>query len=237
MPEGGYGGLVRRFGEGAEERFLRHLGFHTAAFTFDAPEAHDRIGDRFCLTESTGRQIGFYRLCDGQVAVFTVHRTPDPTLPPDPRAALLRHYDGLGWITPQALDRCPAADHVYYDQVAQIDLPSWSRGHVTLVGDACQAVSLLAGQGASLPIAGAYLLAQRLDRDPTIETALDHYEQSWRPVVADRQRTARNAARWFVPHSAWQLHVRRAALRATSLPAINRYVGKALAGKPGTLPL
>ncbi|QHC22872.1 hypothetical protein [Streptomyces sp. GS7] len=66
---------------------------------------------------------------------------------------------------------------------------------------------------------------------------LDHYERSWRPVVADRQRTARNAARWFVPHSARQLHVRRAVLRATSLPVIDRYVGKTLAGKPSTLPL
>ncbi|MEU5304315.1 FAD-dependent monooxygenase [Streptomyces noursei] len=228
---------VRTMEFGAEERFLRYLGLHTAAFVFDAPDVHERIGDRFCLTESVGRQMGFYGLRDGRVATFTVHRTPDPTVPADPRDVLARRYSGLGWVTAEALDRCPPSDHIYYDQVAQIDLPTWSRGRVALLGDACQAVSLLAGQGASLALAGAYLLAGELDRATTIEAALDRYEQSWRPLVTDRQRTARNAARWFVPDSTWQLHIRRAFLKATRLPVVNRYVGQVLAGKTTKLPI
>jgi hypothetical protein len=80
--------------------------------------------------------------------VFTVHRTPDPALPQDAQDAVRREYRSLGWIVLTALAQCPPAERVYYDQVAQIEMPGWSQGRVTLVGYACQAVSLLAGQGA-----------------------------------------------------------------------------------------
>ena len=55
-------------------------------------------------------------------------------------------------------------------------MPSWHKGDgVALVGDACSAVSLLAGQGASLAVAGAYLLADQLHVAPTIDRALAEY--------------------------------------------------------------
>ncbi|GGY07987.1 hypothetical protein [Streptomyces anandii] len=42
---------VRSLVFGQESRFVRHPGYHTAAFTFDDPEAHAELGDRFCLTD------------------------------------------------------------------------------------------------------------------------------------------------------------------------------------------
>ncbi|MDG4768092.1 FAD-dependent monooxygenase [Solwaraspora sp. WMMD406] len=155
---------VRRLTFGDERHFLRHLGFHTAAWVFDDPTVREAVGDEFALTDSTRRQLGCYALRDGRVAVFAVHRVTDPTLPADPRTTLQREYADLGWIAPQALAACPPADELYYDQVAQIELPHWSQGRVVLVGDACQAVSLLAGQGASLAVAGAETLAAELSR-------------------------------------------------------------------------
>jgi 2-polyprenyl-6-methoxyphenol hydroxylase-like FAD-dependent oxidoreductase len=50
-------------------------------------------------------------------------------------------------------------------------MPRWSAGRVTLVGDACYAVSLLAGQGASRSMAGAFVLANRLHDAPSIAGA------------------------------------------------------------------
>lgn len=104
-----------------------------------------------------------------------------------------------------------------------------------LPGDSGYAVSLLAGQGASLGIAGAYLLADRLARAESIDQALTHYEKLWRPVVEEKQKVARARARWFLPASAAQLRVRRAALRMTRLPVIDRYVAAVLAGKSTAL--
>ncbi|HEX2299614.1 MAG TPA: FAD-dependent monooxygenase [Pseudonocardiaceae bacterium] len=226
---------VRRLVFGEESQFLRYLGFHTAAFTFDAPQIHAATRGRFCLTDTVGRQMGFYALRDGRVAVFAAHRTPAPALPHDVRTAVRDSYRGLGWVVPEALDRCPPAAEVYYDQVAQIEMPRWSTGRVVLVGDACYAVSLLAGQGASLGIAGAYLLAEQLAGAPSLGQALLDYERLWRPVAEEKQRAGRAGARWFLPETVVQLRVRRAVLRLAGLPVINRYVAAILAGKSTAL--
>jgi 2-polyprenyl-6-methoxyphenol hydroxylase-like FAD-dependent oxidoreductase len=222
---------VRGLVFGVENRYFKYLGFHTAAFTFDDPEVQALVRDRFCLSDSTGAQLGCYGLRDGRVAVFAVHRTPDPTLPDDYAAALRREYRELGWVTPRVLAACPPGDEIYYDQVAQIVMPRWSRGHVVLVGDAGYAVSLLAGMGASLGIGGAYVLAEQLGRAATVPDALEAYERTWRPVITDKQASAHNAARWFLPRSRAELLARRAALRLFRLPGLNRYLIRLLSGK------
>lgn len=222
---------VRRLVFGEESRFLRYLGFHTAAFLFDAPEIHAATRGRFCLTDTTGRQMGFYGLRDGRVAVYAVHRTSDPRLPDDIPAELRRIYGSLDWVVPDALDRCPPGEDIYYDQLAQVELPSWSKGRVVLLGDACYAVSLLAGQGASLAVAGAYVLAEQLRRAPSVAEAFAGYERLWRPVAEEKQRAGRAGARWFLPESRFQLAVRRAALRLARLPVADRFLAGAVVGK------
>lgn len=222
---------VRRLVFGDEARFLRYLGFHTSAFVFDAPDIHAMVRDRASLTDSVGSQMGFYGLRDGRVAAFAVHRTADPEPPRDVRAAVRAAYHGLGWAVPTALDRCPPSEEIYYDVVAQIEMPHWSRGRVALLGDACYAVSLLAGQGASLGVAGAFVLADQLARVQSIDTALASYEQLWRPVAEEKQRTGRVGARWFLPATRGQLRIRRAALHLAQLPAFDRLVGAIVAGK------
>lgn len=226
---------VRRFVFGEESRFLRYLGFHTAAFTFDSARIHAEVDGRFCLTDTVGRQMGFYALRDGRVATYAVHRTPDPAVPPELRSAVRASYGSLGWIVPDALAACPPQEDIYYDQVAQVELPAWSKGRVVLVGDAAYAVSLLAGQGASLGIAGAWVLADQLDRARSIEDALAGYERLWRPVVEEKQQVARSAARWFLPRSTGQLWLRRIMLRFIKVPFVNRAAAAAIAGKSTAL--
>jgi 2-polyprenyl-6-methoxyphenol hydroxylase-like FAD-dependent oxidoreductase len=226
---------VRRLVFGDEARFVRYLGFHTCAFVFDAPEVHAVVRERACLTDSVGRQMGFYGLRDGRVAAFAVHRTPDAALPRDVRAAVRAAYSGLGWVVPVALDRCPPSAEIYYDVVAQVEVPCWSRGRVVLVGDAGYAVSLLAGQGASLGVAGAFVLAEQLARHESIDAAVASYERLWRPVAEEKQRAGRAAARWFLPATTGQLRVRRAALRLARLPVLDRAVGAIVGGKPSAV--
>ncbi|MFC9255598.1 FAD-dependent monooxygenase [Amycolatopsis thailandensis] len=226
---------VRRLVFGEEKQFLNYLGFHTAAFVFEDEEIRARVGERFCLTDTVGAQMGFYGLRDGKLAAFAVHRATDPALPDDARAALRATYGSLGWAVPEALDLCPPSDEVYYDQVAQIEMPSWSRGRVVLVGDSCYAVSLLAGQGASLGIAGAFVLAERLTRTPSIETAFAEYEKLVRPVVTEKQQVARRGARWFLPANRLLLQARRAFLRVARFPGLERTLAAAVTGKSTAL--
>ncbi|HTQ22754.1 FAD-dependent monooxygenase [Mycobacterium sp.] len=226
---------VRRMTFGEESNFLRYLGFHTAAFSFVDPELHAALQGRFCLTDTVDRQMGLYALRDGRVAVFAVHRAPDPAPPDDARAAVREVYNGLKWVVPQVLRACPSADEMYYDQVAQTVMPNWSRGRVTLLGDACYAVSLIAGQGASLGMAGAYVLADQLASAPTVDEALAGYERLWRPVAEEKQEVGRSAAHWFLPASTWQLLMRHVMLRAARLPFFDRVIPATLVGKSSAL--
>lgn len=227
---------VRRLVFGAEREYLRYLGLHTAAYCFDDPEVRAGIGNRFCMTDSVRRAMGFYGLTDQRVAVFAVHHADDPTLPGDARAALRREYASLGWMVPSALAACPPSREVYYDQVAQIEMPQWSRNRVVLVGDSCAAVSLLAGQGASLAVAGAYLLARELVQRGTTDVALDHYERALRLPVARTQGSARRAMRWFIPRNGIEAHTRRVALSLGRLPIVERYLARVMVGRPDSIP-
>ncbi|RPF20672.1 FAD-dependent monooxygenase [Myceligenerans xiligouense] len=214
---------VRSLVFGPEREYLRPLGMHTGAFVFPDPVMYQQVRRQFVLTESLNRQMGFYGIGEDQVAVFAVHRTPDPDLPADPRETLRRDYAGLGDLADRALAHCPPPGEVYYDVVAQIDAPRWHSGRVVLVGDAAHAVSLVAGQGASLGVAGAYVLAERLARASTVAEGLAEYERLWRPMAGGVQANARDrAADWFVPATTGKLLLRRWGFRAMRLPGLDK---------------
>jgi 2-polyprenyl-6-methoxyphenol hydroxylase-like FAD-dependent oxidoreductase len=225
--------VIRSLTFGPESEYLRFLGFHTAAFTFSDPDLHRRLGDRFAITDSRNRAVGVYALRNRRIAVFAVHRTAEPGLPDDPRAAIRATYSDLGWLVPEILEHCPPSGALYYDQVAQIEMPQWSTGHVVLVGDACQAVSLLAGQGASLAVAGAHLLADEIAGAPDLPTALSRYHARLAPAVAAKQAAGRRTAEWFLPSTLPRLLLRRLALRAMRLPGLNRTMSSQLIAGTG----
>lgn len=220
---------VRALTLGPEPPLLRPLGFHTAAYVFADDALRARVGDRFVLVAVPDRQVGVYPTDDGGLAAWLTHRVTEPALPDDPRAAVRTAYRGMGTLVDSVLEHCPDGAGLYYDQVAQIELDRWTSGRVTLCGDACQAVSLMAGQGASLAMGGAYVLAEEL-RNGTPEQATARYEQRMRPFVRARQRTGRRTAEWLVPSSRWRITARGLAFAATRRPTGARLARKALAG-------
>ncbi|GJO02965.1 FAD-dependent oxidoreductase [Mycobacterium marinum] len=223
---------VRALAFGAEAQYLRYLGFHFAAFVFDASDMDDTAGDHVVITDTVDRQLGLYALRNGQTAVFAAYRAADPEPPPDARAALRDRFAGMGWLVPEVLERCPPSEDIYFGQVAQVEMPRWSTNRVVLVGDACSAVSPLTGPGASLALAGAYVLSEQLRRTSSVERALDFYERLWRPTVEEKQESACAVSGWMLSPSSSQLSIRRAGLRFTWRPLINRFVETSLAGEP-----
>jgi 2-polyprenyl-6-methoxyphenol hydroxylase-like FAD-dependent oxidoreductase len=173
----------------------------------------------------------FYRLRDGGITAMAVHRAGNPALPDDPRALVRGRYRSLGWICPAAVEHCP--EDPYYDQVAQIRMPRWHTGRVILLGDAAAAVSLLAGQGASLGMAAAQVLAEELRQNAGIGAALASFEARVRPVVAEQQKAGVSAAQWFVPATRSAAFMRRSAIRLSKVPGMTRVIGSALIGKSG----
>lgn len=156
---------------GPEEEYLRPLGMRAAAFIVTDPILNARFRNKFVLTDSINRMAGIYSIRSDEVAAFMVYRdaagAPGHQRSGNPRERLRREFAGLGDAVDRLLELCP--EYPYDDFVAQIVMPGWQRGRTVLVGDACGAVSLLAGQGGSLAIAGAALLGDvtSSDRDRT----------------------------------------------------------------------
>ncbi|MFD5103343.1 Rossmann-fold NAD(P)-binding domain-containing protein [Streptomyces albidochromogenes] len=76
--------------------------------------------------------------------------------------------------------------------MAQVRRDRWSRGRVTLLGYAGYCPSPMSGQGTSLALVGAYVLAQELGRAPGggHRVAYARTEDRMRPFVAANQALA-----------------------------------------------
>jgi 2-polyprenyl-6-methoxyphenol hydroxylase-like FAD-dependent oxidoreductase len=80
------------------------------------------------------------------------------------------------------------ADDFYFDSMAQVKMERFTKGRVALVGDAGYCASPLSGQGTSLALVGAYVLAEELGAGGA--DAFERYEERMRPFVATNQALA-----------------------------------------------
>ena len=92
-------------------------------------------------------------------------------------------FAGLGWEVPKLLDLMERADDLFYDGTTYVDLDKWSQGRVALVGDAAYGPSFFTGQGGSLAMVGAYVLAVELLKAENHADAFTNYEETMRPFV------------------------------------------------------
>jgi 2-polyprenyl-6-methoxyphenol hydroxylase-like FAD-dependent oxidoreductase len=110
--------------------------------------------------------------------------------------ALRAVYEGIDWEVPRLLDMMPEASDWYFDSAAQIDMPRWSQGRVVLVGDAAYCASPMSGQGTSIALIGAHVLAGELAAaSGTPSRAFAEFENVMRPFVEVNQALGRSSAK------------------------------------------
>jgi 2-polyprenyl-6-methoxyphenol hydroxylase-like FAD-dependent oxidoreductase len=117
------------------------------------------------------------------------------------------------WLT--ELDRTQA---FYFDSITQLQLTTWSRGRVTLVGDAAYCPGPAVGGSTSLAVLGAYVLAGELQRaGGDHAAAFAAYETVMASPVEHSRVFARNVARLLVPTSRLRLRALVHGLQLVSL--------------------
>ena len=122
-------------------------------------------------------------------------------------------FGDLGGCVPELLAACPRAVRRWHEDVCQVELPAWHQGRVVLVGNAAHAASRVAGQGVSLAMASAFVLAEELQAGPDPRAAFARHEARLRPVVAERQAAGRRFARAFLAEAWPRQEARDFALR------------------------
>ncbi|GHH72637.1 FAD-dependent oxidoreductase [Streptosporangium violaceochromogenes] len=221
---------VRALVFGPEDRFARYLGHHVAAYVVRDGALSERVGTRYRMLTVPGLMAGAYALGDDRLAALFLRREPDPAIPANPSRALREAYGGLGWIVPELLGHRPSPPELYYDRVTQVEMDRWSAGRVVLLGDACQAVSLFAGHGASMAMTGARVLADELAGagPEAVPAALERYERRMRPRIREVQAFGRRFIRWMAPSSRLRIVARDRLLALASLPGADRLFLRAL---------
>ncbi len=155
---------VRRLVFGPEEDYIERLGTHAAIFT--VPNFLDldywqmwHYGDATMAGVYSARNNAEARAMVGfmDTALRIDYRDKEAQL-----AELERRMDGDGWVRPQLREYMRTAPDFYFDEMSQIKMDRWSRGRVALVGDAGYCCSPLSGQGTSVALLGAYILAGEL---------------------------------------------------------------------------
>ena len=207
---------MRRLAFGPDALFVRALGYEMAAFILDGTP--DGVpADRFVTLTLPRRQVTVYPIRGGRTATFFLHEAKTNGDRSDAHRSaaetLRREYGDMNWIVPELLRQGQRAPSVLFDQVEQVRMTRWRAGRIVLLGDAAWCVSPLAGQGASMAIAGACVLADELAAGGTTDAALERYERRLRPAIERQQRAAMRIAKWFVPHDRFHRIVRDSAAR------------------------
>jgi 2-polyprenyl-6-methoxyphenol hydroxylase-like FAD-dependent oxidoreductase len=214
---------VRRLAFGPESHFGKAIGYTAAAFIIDNASTRLNPGRDFITFTVPNRQVSLYPIGLGRVATLFLHRSPTTVSGVSrgaPCAQLRNVYGDLQWLVPDLVDACEHARAVYFDTLEQIRMPRWSIDRVVLVGDACQCVSPLAGQGASMAVAAAYVLAEELEKQRNVGAAMLRYQYRVQPAIERQQRAAFRMARWFVPSTSLGIRLRDAITRAAIWPSV-----------------
>jgi 2-polyprenyl-6-methoxyphenol hydroxylase-like FAD-dependent oxidoreductase len=205
---------VRRLTFGTDEQFVRHMGVYVGGLPLGEDADHP---DEVLMYNTPGRLVAVHPGRGLAMVGFFFRRAAVPGFDhrdADQHRRLLVEAYGAdrGWRLPHFLDRVRAAPDLYFDSVSEVALPSWSRGRVTLLGDAAASVSLF-GDGSSMAMVGARSLAEALATAAEPAEALRRYEAEHRRRTDSRRHTARLAAAFLIPRTAPGIATRNAAAR------------------------
>jgi 2-polyprenyl-6-methoxyphenol hydroxylase-like FAD-dependent oxidoreductase len=191
---------------GDESDFICDLGLYLCVYTvpnylnLDRMEIqYSELGRVAAIWSSRGDANA--KACFGFVAPTRV----DLRNKAEQQQVLKSVYEGIGWELPRLLEMMPSAPDFYFDAAAQVSMPHWSQGRVSmphwsqgrvvLVGDAGYCASPMSGQGTSLALIGAYVLAGELAAaSGAYQTAFDRYEKEMRPFVTHNQALGMKSA-------------------------------------------
>ena len=214
---------VRELVFGPENHFEKYLGYKVASFAVQGYRPRDELV--YMTYTQVGQQVGRYAIgddCTMFLFIFADENVAIPSDLPAQKALLRQRFGNCGWECPKILEALDSANELYFDRVSQIHMDPqqglWTKGRVTLIGDAASCVSLLAGQGSALAMIAAYILAGELHRaSGDYPKAFARYQDLFAPFVLRKQKGALRFAGAFAPKSKFGLFLRNQIFRLMSI--------------------
>jgi 2-polyprenyl-6-methoxyphenol hydroxylase-like FAD-dependent oxidoreductase len=207
---------------GPEEQFHRYLGYCFAIFTMPNTLG---LSHEVLIWNTPGRAAALYAVKDSnELYAFLNFAQPEPPgevfrVPEAQRDLVATTFADDGWEIPAMVAAMRHANDAFFDTVSQVRMPCWSSGRVAFLGDAAYAPSFLTGQGSSLALVGAYMLARSLAAHRDHTEAFAVYERDIRGFVELNQAQVGAGDAALFPTTAEALEKRNKRLRGlTTLP-------------------
>lgn len=225
---------VRELVFGPESEFESYLGYKAAAFQVDGYQPRDEL--TYVMYPQVGQQVARFSMRDDRTMFLFTFADADPGDPAaqnlDGQKGILRQRFGKsGWECRRILDALDAAEDLYFDRVSQIRMDPrpgwWSKGRITLAGDAASCISLLGGEGSGLAMLAAYILAGELHQSGgDYAKAFARYQQQFGPLVLQKQKAARRFAGVFAPKSRLSLFLHNQIMNLLTVDWIARLTAR-----------
>jgi 2-polyprenyl-6-methoxyphenol hydroxylase-like FAD-dependent oxidoreductase len=110
---------------------------------------------------------------------------------------LRRRFSNFGSIVQRYLEALEEDQQIHCSTIEWIEAETWHKGRVALIGDAAHASSPMMGQGGSLAMEDAHVLAELLRIETNLDDALAKYTARRRPRVQWVQGQSRRVADSF----------------------------------------
>lgn len=216
---------VRSLVFGPEEQFEKYFGYH--ACSYSVPNFIDTNSGYLSYT-IPGKQVAVYPGKDNMLTTFFVFKKDKKFESRDPefqKKYLKEIYADMKWFTPSLLEKLDDTEDFYFDSVSQIKMSNWSKGRISLAGDACDCPSLLSGQGSTLAMVGAYVLAGELKiAHGNYREAFKRYEEIFKPLINNKQKLAEDFSESFVPRNHLQLWIRNTFTNLMFVPLVSKWL-------------
>jgi 2-polyprenyl-6-methoxyphenol hydroxylase-like FAD-dependent oxidoreductase len=208
---------VRQLMFGTDAEVEVSLGYHVAAFEVGGYRPRDELV--YLGYGVPGRQVYRFSMRDDKTLFLFIFRDEylpagSPANDQERKSVLTNLFADVGWECPQILAALASVNSIYFDRASQIRLDSWTKGRTALVGDAAACVSLMAGEGSSLAMAEAYLLAGELRYcGGEYGAAFARYERQLMPFLRRKQQSVARSASSLAPKTAFGIRFRNLAVR------------------------
>lgn len=171
-----------------------------------------------------GQRFGFVPVSETEVYWFAVanrrERDPDPET--DAASLIAPVFENWCAPVPCLIENTPAERIIRTDIRDRTPVRRWGRGRVTLLGDAAHPTTPDLGQGASLAIEDAVVLADRLARVNSIAEGLRNYERARLSRTARIVRLSRRFGTIAQLDGALACRMRNALVRVTPASVTRR---------------
>ena len=212
---------VRSLIFGNESQFEKYYGYYTSSFTIDNFFYEGRA---FSMFNVPHKQVAVYTTNEQKSAAFFIFTSSEKLQYEyhdigKQKQILKNEFMNVGWKCSELLSKIDTTTDFYFDSISQIKMEHWSKGRISLVGDACYCPSLLSGKGSTLAMVGAYILAGELKlANGNYKSAFDEYEIIFKPFIDKKQKSAQSFAQSFVPKSNFGIWFRNQSFKLMSFP-------------------